>query len=151
MEKSAGIFIIRKDNKLLVAHPTNTSPDRWSIPKGRPENDEYPTETAVREVFEETNVDLSLWKILHNLEPVKYEKKEKILIPFVFFEKQNDINLDDVELKCNERVPQNLGGYLEMDDFKWVTIDEARKLLYKSQIKCLDYIQELIDRLGNNK
>lgn len=149
MERTAGIFIIRNDNKLLIAHPTGGRPDKWSIPKGRPENNEYFTDAAVREVFEECNIDLSKWKILHNLDPVKYEKKEKTLHPYVFFERQNFIDLDEFELKCNENVPEEMGGYPEMDDFKWVTIEEARKVLYKSQVKCLDRIQELIDKIGS--
>jgi hypothetical protein len=30
------------------------------------------------------------------------------------------------KLKCNSNVPKERGGFPEMDDYKWVLIDEAR-------------------------
>jgi 8-oxo-dGTP pyrophosphatase MutT (NUDIX family) len=151
MKKAAGIFLIREDYKILIAHPTNIPMTRWSIPKGRMEEGEHPTQTAVREMFEESNVDLSDWKIMHNLEHVTYKNKDKILIPFVLFERQNDINFDSFEFKCNSNVPEEIGGFPEMDDYKWVTLDEAKELLFKSQVKCLDEIQKIIDKLESVK
>jgi 8-oxo-dGTP pyrophosphatase MutT (NUDIX family) len=147
MEQAAGIFLIRKDNKLLIGHPTNGPENRWSIPKGRLEDGEYPTDAAVREMYEEANVDLKNWSILHNLDPVRYKNKDKILIPFVLFERQNKIDFDKFELKCNSNAPEEFGGHPEMDDFMWVTLYEAENLIYQSQIKCFSRIIELMSKL----
>lgn len=150
MRKTAGIFLIRRDNKLLIAHPTKLPKDRWSIPKGGIEEDEYPTDAAVREMFEEANVDVSKWTVMHNLEHIKlkYKGEEKILIPFVLFEKQNDIDFGSFEFKCNSNVPEEMGGFPEMDGFKWVTLDEAKEVLFKSQVKCVEEIEGIIEKMA---
>ena len=147
MTIAAGLFLVRKDNKILVGHPTNHKPNFWSIPKGKVEDGEMYQFAAVRETFEETNIDVSDWKILHNLDAVPYKKMKKILHPFVLFEKQNNIDFDTFELKCNSFVPEEKGGFPEMDDFKWVTIDEAREMVHDTQIVCLDKIEELLKKL----
>jgi 8-oxo-dGTP pyrophosphatase MutT (NUDIX family) len=150
MRKTAGIFLIRKDNKLLIAHPTKLPENRWSIPKGGIEDGEYPTDAAVREMFEEANVDVSTWTLMHNLEHVKlkYKEEEKLLVPFVLFEKQNNIDFGSFEFKCNSNVPEEMGGFPEMDDFKWVTLDEAKEVLFKSQVKCVEEIERIIEKMA---
>lgn len=151
MEQSAGIFLIRKDYKLFIGHPTKERPNKWSIPKGHIEEDEIPTQAAVREMYEESNINVSDWKLLHNLEPVKYKNKDKILIPYVLFETQNNFDFNLFEPKCNSNVPIEMGGYPEMDEYRWVTLAEARNLLYQSQVKCLDKIEEIIQKIEVNK
>jgi 8-oxo-dGTP pyrophosphatase MutT (NUDIX family) len=148
---SAGIFLIRKDNRLLIAHPTKKASNVWDIPKGRLNEGEHPIEAAVRETFEETNIDVSNWKLMHNLEPIKYEKSDKILYPYALFEYQNDFDFNEFELKCNSNLPEKLGGYPEMDDYKWVTIDEAKELLRSVQLKCIYVIEELMIKLENDR
>lgn len=34
----------------------------------------------------------------------------------------------------------------EMDDYKWVTLDEAKDILHDTQVKCLDKIKEIIEQ-----
>jgi len=147
MVKSSGIFLVRKDKKILIAHPTNQKKNHWSIPKGRIEKDEEPIDAAVREMFEEANVDLSNWKMMHNLPPIKYHNIDKILFPFVCFEHQNDIDFKSFELKCNTNIPIESGGFPEMDDYKWVTVEKSKQLLHPIQVICLDKIEHLINRL----
>lgn len=148
MTIAAGLFLIRKDNRLLVGHPTNHDLGFWSIPKGKVEKDEENVFAAVRETYEETNADVSTWKIIHNLDPINYTDKKKILYPFVLFERQNNIDFETFELKCNSYVPEHKGGFPEMDAFMWVTVDEARTMLHKTQVQCLDKIDEIMTRLN---
>lgn len=149
MVHAAGLFLIRKDNRFMVGHPTNHKPNLWSIPKGRLEEDENALEAAIRETFEETNADVSRWQIIHNLPPVEYKRMKKTLHPFVLFEAQNSIDFSKFELKCNSFVPDSKGDFPEMDDFRYVTLDEARECLPESQVACLDEIQEIINKLNN--
>jgi 8-oxo-dGTP pyrophosphatase MutT (NUDIX family) len=151
MVHTAGIFLIRKDLRFLVGHPTNHKPNFWGIPKGRLDKDEQPLEAAVRETYEETNADVSAWKIIHNLPAVKYKKSNKTLHAYALFETQNNIDFDSFDIKCNSFVPESQGGFPEMDEFKWVTIDEAREILHESQVACLDEIQKIIDNLNKAK
>ncbi len=57
---AAGAVIVENDSILLVrrAHPPKI--DWWCIPAGFMEWDEHPTETAVRELKEETGLDVKL-------------------------------------------------------------------------------------------
>lgn len=151
MIKVAGFFLVRKDNKILVCHPTRHPLNFWSIPKGRLDNDEQPIDAAIRETMEESNVDLSDWQIIHNIEPIPYPNNKKILYPFVFFENQNKLDFDTLELKCNSFVEREKGGFPEMDAYNWVTIDEAKKKLHFSQIAALLELEKLIIKLKKKK
>lgn len=148
MVEAAGLFLVRKDNKFLVGHPTRHKPNFWGIPKGKVEADEPKRDAAIRETFEETNVDVSDWEVMHTLEPVKYTKTKKILYPFVVFEAENPFDFDSFELKCNSFVPEEKGGFPEMDAYKWVTLDEAKDIMHESQVACLSAIEALITRFS---
>lgn len=146
---AGGIFIVKKDGSLLICHPTNHKADFWSIPKGKVEEGETTYEAALRETFEETNIDfnkiISMNYSVHALEPVNYGHKKKIIHPFVHLETINsDLSWDTIEIKCNSNVPEERGGFPEMDEYKWVSIEEARVLLHETQAACLDKIIELI-------
>ncbi len=146
---SCGIFLVNNDNKLLIGHPTNHKPDFWSIPKGKVEEGETYLQAAIRETFEETNIDLSMCKGFRELDMVNYSHNKKALHPFLVLERNNSVvNWSSFDIKCNSCVPVEKGGFPEMDSFLWVSLDEARVLLHKTQVKCLDKIKELIN--GNN-
>lgn len=148
---AAGIFIVKKDGKLLICHPTNHAPDFWSIPKGKVEEGESMIDGALRETFEETNIDLAVAIdfSIHELEPVNYGHKKKILHPFLFLETMDSfINWEEQLIKCNSNVPEERGGFPEMDDYKWVTIDEARNLIHETQVACLDKVETIFNEHG---
>ena len=150
---AAGIFLIRKDNKLLICHPTNQPSNIWSIPKGKIEEDEDAMDAAMRETYEETNIDfynddrLSVNKNFDILEidVVNYSHKKKDLKPFVFKEvKGSDVKWSEIEIKCNSNVPDERGGFPEMDKYKWVTLENAKKLLHYTQSECIAKFENLI-------
>lgn len=145
--ETAGIFFINKDLKLLIAHPTGH--DFWSIPKGKLEKGEDSISAALRETWEETNVDLGGITKWYELDTIKYKHGKKKLKPFIVLEIENlKINSDEFILKCNSIIDNNSKwnvGLPEMDDYKWVTIDEARIMLHYTQVECLDFIIEIIE------
>jgi ADP-ribose pyrophosphatase YjhB (NUDIX family) len=146
---ASGVFIVRKDGKLLIAHPTNHPADFWSIPKGRVDDGETFLEGAIRECKEECNVDLEDTKDFNILpiQSVNYKTKKKILYPFLFLQKkESKLDCDKLELKCNSMVEDKKEDFPEMDDFKWVTLDEAKDLLHETQVACLDKIKALIGK-----
>lgn len=144
---AAGVFLVRKNGKILICHPTNHAADFWSIPKGKLDENETPLAAAIRETFEESNISLLFnEKNIIALEPVNYGHKKKMLYPFVFFESMSVVlNWDNFDIKCNSNVPLDRGGFPEMDDYKWVSIEEARPLLHETQAACLDKIKSLIE------
>ena len=142
---AAGVFLVDKSNKLLICHPTRHPANVWSIPKGKVEAFETFINACVRETFEETNIDLSDYKHkMVMLDSVNYSHRKKMLIPFVLFENEcDDLDLSMVTIKCNSNVPEERGGFPEMDDYKWVSIEEASKLLHETQVACLDKVRDL--------
>ena len=142
---AAGIFLVRKDGTLLVCHPTNHDPNFWSIPKGKVEEGEYYIDAAIRETFEETNISLMFAKNIRHLQPVNYSHKKKILYPFVLFEAENmGLVWDTFDIKCNSNVPEDRGGFPEMDAYKWVSLEEAKEMLHNTQVACIDDIEKLM-------
>ncbi|MEX1012285.1 MAG: NUDIX domain-containing protein [Waddliaceae bacterium] len=112
---SYGVIPIVKDNEgwkiLLVQHVNG----HWSFPKGRPEPDEAPFETAVRELFEETGLAVDQWvedqsftehySFHHN------GKRIKKTVKYFLASVKGDVKIQDEEL-C---------------DFCFVTLEEAKK------------------------
>ena len=144
---ASGLFLVNKSNKLLICHPTRHPSNVWSIPKGKVEALETFVDACVRETYEETNIELSRYKDkLIKLDSVTYTHKRKELIPFVLFE--NDCEGLDLSLntiQCNSNVPEDRGGFPEMDAYKWVDLDDARTVLHETQVACLDAIKKLIN------
>jgi 8-oxo-dGTP pyrophosphatase MutT (NUDIX family) len=145
---AAGIFLVRRDGRLLVCHPTNHKPDFWSIPKGKVEDGESLVVAAIRETFEETNIDVSTCFNIRPLEPQYYSHKKKMIHPFLLMERENDnIDWSTFNIKCNSHVLPERGGFPEMDDFKWVTLEEAKSLVHETQVACLDQISSLVNNI----
>ena len=146
MIKATGLFIFNKENKFLVEHPTNHDPNFWSIPKGIVESDEDPFDGAKRETYEETNLDIDTIKysLISELPTIIFKNKRKSLKCFVI--KTNEF-LYDYPFKCESMVTQMRGKILnnpfpEVDDFKWVTIEEGYDLLHESQKRAIDILKE---------
>jgi 8-oxo-dGTP pyrophosphatase MutT (NUDIX family) len=142
--KAAGVFIINKKNELLICHPTKHADNVWSIPKGKIEEGEDAKVAAIRETFEETNIQLPTDSILHELEVQSYKNGKKSLAGFIFFECENNLDLSTIPLQCNSNVPEEKGGFPEMDDFKWVNINEAIDLIHITQSASCEAINALL-------
>ncbi len=146
--KAAGIFLVNKENKILAGHPTRHPDDIWSIPKGKIEEDENSFEGALRETFEETNIELRTHENLfyHELKIKNYRHGKKSLMPFVVLESENELDFNKFEIKCNSKVPEEKGGFPEFDSYKWMTFNEAEKLLHYTQAQSLEEIKKLINK-----
>lgn len=124
-EKSCGCIIFH-DNKVLIIRQNNGD---WGFPKGHVDGNETDMETAIREVKEETNLDVEIIK------EKKYSMEYYI----------NDDILKEVVLflaypKTNELKPQQS----EIMDIKWVNIDEAFALLtFDNSKNALSYILDI--------
>jgi 8-oxo-dGTP pyrophosphatase MutT (NUDIX family) len=145
--KTSGIFLINNQNELLVAHPTRHHKNFWSIPKGKVDSDEDSLTGAIRETWEEVNVDLRYEPInFYKLTKQTFKNKAKRLTPYVVFECENHIDFTSFELKCNSNVLPHCGGFPEMDGFRWIDLVSARSVLHHSQVACLDAIEEIINK-----
>ena len=80
-----GIFLYSiKMGKLLICKASGNY-GGWSIPKGMAEDGESPIEAAVRELWEETGIDVNNLQIslIVELGPVLYRTRKKILKSFL--------------------------------------------------------------------
>jgi predicted NUDIX family NTP pyrophosphohydrolase len=59
---------------------------------------------------------------------------------------ESNFNWEDQVIKCNSNVPEDRGGFPEMDGYKWVTLNDARDLLHETQVACIDKILEIIEK-----
>jgi 8-oxo-dGTP diphosphatase len=151
--RAAGIFLVRNDGKILVGHPTGHPEDVWSIPKGKIDEGESTLEAAIRETMEETNIDLSdvpnpCFKEL----PLQvYSHKRKEITTFVVGEWMTDLEFDKFDIKCDSIVPLTSSwnaGKPELDDFKWITPDEAEEILHPTQAASIGAIKRIYSEEG---
>lgn len=132
-EKSCGAVIFRKnknDVKLLLVK--NHNGRHWSFPKGHIEENETEQETAIREIKEETNLDV---KIMDNFREVScycpFGKIKKEVVFFLARTVSDNIKLQESEI----------------DSFLWVDITGAKKLCsYENDFKLIDKADEYIRR-----
>lgn len=151
MKVTCGIFLFNNEDKFLIGHPTNHAKNIWTIPKGLRDPGETDIEAAKRELYEETNIDYN--KIYDNilmeshLGEFPYKgwingkpNKDKVLSSFLI---DTDLDFKSWEIKCESMVNNSGNPFPEIDDFKWVTFEEAYGLLHKSQIKCFPQISRI--------
>lgn len=134
-----GIFLYSiKTGKLLICKASGNY-GGWSIPKGMAEEGESPTETAIRELWEETGIDVNSLKIslIVELDPVMYKTRKKILKSFLYIIEDD---LIDFDFKCISLVD---GKYPEISDYKLVELENAEKALHEAQASKIAEIKQL--------
>lgn len=140
MKTTAGIFIINEDGLVLVGHQTGSpvSGRTWTIPKGEVDPGEDSQTAAIRETAEEANVIVDPKKVTY-IGKQKYKSGRKILEAFLY----HVDNSDKLDLKCNSKCLdfRNMEIF-EIDQFKWVTFEEAKLILHEAQVEILTSIKK---------
>ena len=148
MENKAGIYIVNNKGEILMGHPTGNKYKFWSIPKGKMDKGESTWQTAMRETYEESNIDfrdIELDKV-YELPSVKYASGKKRLYPFVVMECNNQLEFWELDIKCNSTVSEDSkwnAGKLEFDEFKWCSFEEAEEMLHSSQKSSIEIIRDI--------
>lgn len=148
MEVTNGIFLIDSEKKILLVHPTNHDEHFWSIPKGLSEDDETSFESAIREMMEETNVDITI------LEPVKcymdlgirtFKSKKKILSAHILII-DAPLSKMNLNLKCDSLFIDEKDGieYPENDIVKWESLAFANEYIHEAQLYFFNKVEELV-------
>ena len=129
-EKSCGALVYKYENNefyfLLVKHNAG----HYSFPKGHMEKGETEEETAIREVKEETNIDIEIIKGFK--EKITYRPKEDTVKDVIFFLAKpltENIKPQEEEIEiaiwCDKKKAKNM-----------ITYDDDRKVF----LKALDFI-----------
>jgi 8-oxo-dGTP diphosphatase len=114
---TVGVIIVKDRKVLLLKRVENRGPEYrfpgyWCIPGGHVELGETLEQAAIREVKEETGLDVSNLKFLFNIEEM-FPEFEWWAVGHTFI-----AHVNETDVKVQES---------EISDFKWVTIDEAIK------------------------
>ena len=109
-EKSCGCIIIEKDKVLLIQQTKG----HWGFPKGHVEVGETEIETAIREVKEETNLDVEINE--NKRYTMEYITDKGALKQVVLFVAK--------KINGNEKYQES-----EIKSMKWMTFDDAIKTI----------------------
>ncbi len=142
MLTTCGIYLYSlKSRKILVCHATRSPWNFWSIPKGIKEEDEDCYNAAVRELKEETGLDINKINILEkrHLPPAKYQKQDKILESFLII---TDTSLDKFKFSCSVLINNS---FPEVDKWKLLDIDKEDNLLHESQRQNIGRVKIMIE------
>ena len=105
-EKSCGSLVFSDDKILIVKHNLG----HWDFPKGHVENNETEEETAIREVKEETNIDIKIEK--ENRYITKYSPKENVMKTVIYFIGEKVGGEDKPQIE-------------EVSDVEWIDVNNA--------------------------
>ena len=145
IDYTTDVFIVYKNKVLLRMHEKYNI---WLVPGGHIELDEDPNEAALREVKEETGLNVVLWK--ENKSPVKDDGRVKILIPPVCMNRHRvgdtheHISLVYFATSSTDEVCPNEGE--RQDACKWFTQEELSNKEIPQNIR--EYATLALNTLG---
>ena len=124
---AGGVVVRGSGDRLEVVLAGRDSDRTWVFPKGTPESGESIAETALREVSEETGLDVEIVRPIGQIEywfAVPGQRVHKIVHFFLMRTVGGDLSRHDHEY----------------DEVRWVSVDEARRLL------TYDTYRDMLDR-----
>ncbi len=133
---SAGVIVVRKDEdgewKFLLLRAYGY----WDFPKGIVEPGEDPIEAAKRETEEETTINDLEFKWGYDFrETGPYNRGRKVARYYLAETKTKDISLP-----VNPEI-----GKPEHDAYKWVSYEEAKKLVAPRVMEALEWAKKKIE------
>lgn len=121
-EKACGCIIIKDEKVLLIRQMSGA----WGFPKGHVEHDETEVETAIREVKEETNIDVEIDESKRYT--MQYYTDKGLGKEVVIFMAKPVTN--DLKIQENEIVEADWMSY--SDALATVSYDNTRELLLQA-------------------
>ncbi|WP_433953694.1 NUDIX domain-containing protein [Curtobacterium flaccumfaciens] len=152
MVVSAGLLLHRtgpSGPEVFLAHMGGpfwrNRPRGWSIPKGLVEAGEEPLGTALREFAEEIGVPAPVTAAdLTDLGEFRQASGKRVR---VFAARASGFSVDTVRSNTVRlELPRGSGRFVEVpevDDARWVGLDEARELVVAGQVAALDALMAL--------
>ena len=120
-ERSCGAVIFDGDKVLVIQQVKG----HWGFPKGHVEDGETEVETAIREIKEETNLDVQIDETHRYVEHYSPEEGiEKDVVFFVAKKIGGEIIVQEEEVKCTEWL-------LPKDAMEKLTFESSKNILKK--------------------
>lgn len=139
-ETSAGGFVLAQDGSLrvaLIGRVTRSGRIDWCVPKGHPEGEENHEQAAIREIAEETGLEV---EIIERLGDIKYE-----------FAAGNKL----ISKTVHHFLMRQIGGFLTVEndpqqeavDVQWFEVDNLHvTLAHENERRIARGVQEWIAR-----
>ena len=126
--------LIEDDNRILLGHRVASykdtggiyEPDSWTLPGGKQEYEETTIETGIREVKEETNLDVSDLELYFVSDDIAIDR-HYVTIDYI-------TNTFVGNIKIMEPT--------KIDEWKWFSIEELPENIYSPSKKCIEYYLE---------
>lgn len=125
---SCGIIVLNEEGDILLAHATGSN--HWDIPKGQTDEGESPRDTALRETYEETGIDLS-GQPLVDLGAYPY-RPEKDLHLFATYLPKGKVDLNKCVCSTHFVEPKTGQPCPETDAFAWIRPSRIQDFCSKS-------------------
>jgi len=131
-EKSCGCIVLNEKNEVLLIH---SNKGHWGFPKGHMEEGETEVQTAIREVKEETSIDVEINERYRYTQ--KYSPKEDVIKEVVIFLARNIKGYQKAQLE-------------EVSEVKWFEFQEAIKIItYDNSREILIQLKKDLEKKGN--
>lgn len=125
-EKSCGAIIYKYENSKLYILLLKHNQGHWSFSKGHVENEETEKETALREIKEETNLDVCIDNNFRYI--TTYSPKENTIKDVVYFV-ATPLN-DDI--KIQEKEISEISWYSAIEALDKITYNNDKQVLKKT-------------------
>lgn len=130
--------LIENDNKILLGHRVSDyldtggiyEPDSWTLPGGKQEYEETTVDACIREVKEETNLDVRNLKLFYVSDDIS-DDRHYVTIDYIS-------NCFSGELIVME--PSKI------DEWKWFSISSLPNNIYSPSRKCIEHYIESKNR-----
>ncbi len=153
MARSAGVLLFKRINNTLqvfLVHPggpffAKRDQGSWSIPKGGIESGESDLEAGMRELWEETSIDLTGTAEANFLDLGNIKYASGKLIHFFAFEFSEDFDFKSINTTIE--FPYKSGKMLQIpenDRGEWFSIQDALLKLNAAQAGILPRLQEAL-------
>lgn len=129
-EKSCGAVVYKKEENEILFLLLKHNAGHWSFPKGHVEDNETEEQTALREIKEETNLDVTINKGFKRVST--YSPKEGVMKDVIFFIAELKENAE--EEKAQECEIQELEWFSYEKAINTITYDNDKNIL-KQAIK----------------
>jgi 8-oxo-dGTP pyrophosphatase MutT (NUDIX family) len=138
---SCGTVLLDPHGRVLLAHATGTN--HWDIPKGQGEPGESESESALREMVEETAIAIDASR-LTDLGRFVYRRDKDL---HLFAARALPDELDLSRCRCTSLFPRREDGVMipEMDAWLWVAPGDVARYASRSLTRLFDTLLSLAE------